>query len=436
MLLGEPGVGKTALHDAVAREAEAAGMRVPSTVGVQYRAQTGYGALRQLLMSTPESRSAATGVAVLAAALDFKRGPAPGHDTVAEAVVSLVADLFRDRPTLLVLDDAHWLDRASAVVLGQVARRLPDSGPGTGTVCAIRIGDESFFDHSGLPLHELGPLSEAASEELLRRRFPALVPRVRRRLMADAEGNPLALLELPAALTDSQRTAGQALPKRIPLTQRLQATFASRITTLPAATRHLLLVAALEGSGNLMIVRRAVAGRCRMKHLAPAERVRLIHVDETTGRLEFRHSLMRSAVVDLSTNDQRRGVHRALAEAWVGVPEQRVWHLAQAAVEPDEQLVALLEEAAEVGARRGDGPNAVAALVRSAEPSPAGAERARRPAKAAYVGANLTGDVRDVPRLLDDARQAAPDADSPPPRWPPRCTCSTATATSTPPTAC
>ncbi|MEV6057132.1 AAA family ATPase [Streptomyces sp. NPDC052107] len=410
-LVGEPGVGKTALLAAAAQEAEAAGMRVLHAVGVQYRAQASYGALQQLLTSAPEIRSQATRTPALAGALGFEQGAASGHDAVAEAVVSLVAGLSRDVPVLLVLDDAQWLDRASAVVLGQVAHRLV--GTGAGLVCAVRLGEESFFDHSGLAVQELGPLSEAASEELLRLRFPALASRVRRRLIADAEGNPLALLELPAALTESQRTASQALPKCIPLTQRLQATFASRIRALPAVTRHLLLVAALEGSGNMLIVRRAAAGRCGLKHLAPAERMQLVRVDDTTGRLGFRHSLIRSAVVDLSTSDQRRHVHRALAEAWTGVPEQRAWHLAQAAVEPDEQIAALLEEAADVSARRGDGPNAVAALVRAAELSPAGSAYARRLAKAAYVGANLTGDVRDVPRLLDDARQAAPDAESP-----------------------
>ncbi|OIJ95629.1 AAA family ATPase [Streptomyces colonosanans] len=409
-LVGEPGVGKTALLAAVAQEAAAMGMLVLHAVGVQYRAQASYGALRQLLTSVPEIHSRAARVPALAGALGFERGAAPGHDVVAEAVVALASDLG-DIPAFLVLDDAQWLDRASAFVLGQVARRLP--GTGMGLVCAIRLGEEGFFDHSGLPLHELGPLSEAASDELLRRRFPALASRVRRRLIADAEGNPLALLELPAALTESQRTASQALPKRIPLTQRLQSTFASRIRTLPPATRHLLLVAALEGSGNMLVVRRAVAGRCSLKHLASAERMQLVHVDDTSGRLAFRHSLIRSAVVDLSTSDQRRNVHRALAEAWIKVPEQRAWHLAQAAVEPDEQIAALLEEAADVSACRGDGPNAVAALVRAAELSPTGSAYARRLAKAAYVGANLTGDVRDVPRLLDDVRQAAPDAESP-----------------------
>jgi DNA-binding CsgD family transcriptional regulator len=409
VMLGEPGVGKTALLAALAREAEAVGMRVLQAVGVQYRAQVGYGALRQLLMSTPDGRRAATGVPALAAALDFEVGTAPGHDAVIEALVSVVAGLSDERPTLLILDDVQWLDRASAVVLGQAARRL---GAGAGVVCSARLGDESFFDHSGLPRHDLAPLSEAASEELLRRRFPALAARVRRRLMAEAEGNPLALLELPAALTDSQRAASQALPSRIPLSRRLQSTFASRITALPAATRHLLLVAALDGSGSLQVVARAVAGRAGLNHLAPAERIQVVHVDDAAGRLWFRHSLIRSAVVESSTSDQRRGVHRALAKAWEDVPEQRAWHLAQAAVEPDEQIAGLLEQAAEVMARRGDGPNAVAGLVRAAELSPAGPEQARRLAMAAYVGTNLTGGLRDVPHLLDDARQAAPGKDS------------------------
>ncbi|MEV7032955.1 AAA family ATPase [Streptomyces sp. NPDC093272] len=406
VLLGDPGIGKSALLTALARDAGAAGVRVLHTVGAQYRARTGHGALRQLLASSPEAWSQAAEVPVLGAALAVERPAAPGHDAVADALTTLIAGLSRDRATLLVLDDAHWLDPASGAVLGRVARRL--AGTGAGLVAAVRTGEAGSFAYDGLAVHELRPLSEAASEELLRLRFPSLAPRVRRRLMADADGNPLALLELPASLTDSQRADAQALPARIPLTQRLLATFASRVGALPAATRHLLLVAALEGTGDLPAVRRAVAGRCHLKHLAPAERGRLVHVDDATGRLTFRHSLIRSVVVDLSSSDQRRGVHRALADAWAGVPEQRAWHLAQAAEEPDARVADLLEEAADSSVRRGDGPNAVAALLRSAGLSPAAAERARRLAKAAYLGANLTGGLRDVPRLLDDARHAAP----------------------------
>ncbi|MER5863309.1 AAA family ATPase [Kitasatospora sp. NPDC002040] len=410
VLLGEPGVGKTALLGAAAAGATARGLRVLRATGVQYRSQASFSVLVQLLTATPELRDAVTGAPVLATALGIEPGIAPGPDAVAEAVVLLLKNLSTVRPGLLVLDDVQWLDRSSAAVLERVARRL--AGTGTGLVCAARPGEGSFFDHGGLPVHELNPLSPADSEELLTRRFPALAARVRRRLIAEAEGNPLALLELPAALTDPQRTAAVPLPQRIPLTQRLQAAFAARIETLSAPTRHLLLVAALEGSGNLQVVRRAVAGRCGLKHLAPAERVQLVHIDDATGRLAFRHSLIRSAVVDLATSDQRRSVHRALAEAWIGVPEQRTWHLARAAIEPDAEIASLLEEAAEVSARRGDGPNAAGALVRAAELSPTGAERARLLAKAAYVGASLTGSLREVPRLLEDARRADPETDS------------------------
>jgi tetratricopeptide (TPR) repeat protein len=409
-ILGEAGVGKTALLAATARRAEQSGIRVWSISGVQYRAQIGYGALRQLLESSTESRRTAGEIPALAAVLDGAESGTLGDDAVAEAVVTLVSKLSADHPTLLLLDDTQWLDRASAAVLGRVARFL--SGTGAGMLCAARAGEDSFFDYTGIPFHELGPLSEGAAEQLLTRSFPTLAAPVRRRLLTAAEGNPLALLELPAALSDAQRTEPWALPERLPLTLRLQSTFASRIAGLSAATRHLLLVAALEGSGSLRIVGRAVAGKCHLKHLAPAERARLVDVDDVTGRLAFRHPLMRSAVVALSTIDQRRGVHRALAAAWHDVPEQRAWHLAQAAVEPDESVAALLEEVADLSSRRGDGPNAVAALLRAADLSPAGTERARRLAKAAYVGANLTGYVREVPRLLNSAHQAAPETDS------------------------
>lgn len=198
VLLGEPGVGKTALLAAAAREADKTGMRVLRTAGVQYRAEASYGALRQLLTATPETREGAARNPALAAALGHVRAaPSPnraadpgtdggtGHEALADAVVSLLAEGLGDRPTLLILDDAQWLDRASADILAQVARRL--LGSRIGMVSAARAGEESFFDHSGLALHEVGPLSEAASEALLARRFPALAARVRRRLMADAE---------------------------------------------------------------------------------------------------------------------------------------------------------------------------------------------------------------------------------------------------------
>ncbi|WTW99087.1 AAA family ATPase [Streptomycetaceae bacterium NBC_01309] len=405
VLLGEPGVGKTALLAAATSRAGKAGMHVLAVAGVEYKAQLSFGGLGELLSAAAVTHPSAALRDVLAVVSGYRDGPAPEPEVIAGAVLSLVRQITCDRPTLLVVDDVQWLDPASAVVLGALAHRLPATG--VGLLCTARPGAECAFDLDGLPVHDVAPLSESASEELLTDRFPALAPRVRRRLMAEAQGNPLALLELPVALTGPQRTASEALPERLPLGRRLESAFASRITGLPAATRYLLLLAALDGTGDLRVLWRAVAGRCSLKHLGPAERARLIRVDDPSG-VRFRHALTRSAVVELSTSSQRRAAHRALAQAWSEVPERRAWHLSQAAVTPDEQVAAQLERVAAVAARCGDGAAAVAALLRAADLTAAGPERARRLAEAAYVGANITGDLRDVPRLLDHARSAAP----------------------------
>ncbi|MFD8981862.1 AAA family ATPase [Streptomyces sp. NPDC059564] len=405
LLLGEPGVGKTALLTAAASRARGRGMHVMTAAGAEYRARLSYSGLGQLIEAAGGGQPSVDPGEALGVVLGRRDGPAPEPEAVVSDVLSVVGRFARHGPTLLVVDDVQWLDPASATVLGEVAPRL--EGRGAGMLCAAREGAEGFFDHSGLPIHDVGPLDEDAAEDLLVQRFPALARRVRRRLMAEAQGNPLALLELPVALSGPQRAASEALPARLPLSRRLQSAFASRIAGLPPATRYLLLLAALDGTGDLRVLRRATAGRCGLGHLGSAERAQLIRVDEPSG-LRFRHALTRSAVVELSTSDQRRSAHRALARAWQETPERQAWHLAQAAEGPDERVAALLERAAAVIARRGDGPAAVAALLRAAELTPAGPGRARRLAEAAYTGANITGDLRDVPHLLDDARRTAP----------------------------
>lgn len=301
IVLGEPGVGKSVLLATVGRRVAAAGTRVLHAAGSRFAAQSGYGALRELLP------------------------PSAGSPTVLDVTAALVAELKRGTPTLLIVDDVQWLDQASAMVLGMVARRLADDG--VGLLCSARPGTTGFFDGGGLPAHDLAPLTEAASEALLTRRFRESAPRARRRVMAEALGNPLALLELSGALTDPQRRGAEALPERLTLSRRLLDVFAPRLAALPAATRHLLLIAALEDSGDLHVLSRAVAGRCDLKHLAPAEHAQLVHVEEMTGRLRFQHPLIRSAVVQLSTSDQRRSAHRALAGALEAVPELQAWHL-------------------------------------------------------------------------------------------------------------
>ena len=232
---------------------------------------------------------------------------------------------------------------------------------------------------------------------------------MRQRILAEAGGNPLALLELPAILTAPQRLAAQRLPAVLPLTGGLQAMFADRVRALPSAAHSILLLAVLEGTGDLRVLG-ATAGQEALASLAPAEQTHLIKLREGDSKLSFRHPLVRSVVVEMSTSAERREAHRALAEALQADPDRRVWHLAEAAVGSDAQAADLLVEHAHRILRRGDPAGAVAALLRSADLTPSGPDRARRLSEAAYVGANVTGDLRNVAQLLRDAEHADPAA--------------------------
>jgi DNA-binding CsgD family transcriptional regulator len=408
LLSGDPGVGKTVLLDAAATHATAAGTRVMRAAGAEFEADLSFAALNQVLYPLLDGLpqlSALQGKA-LSVALGLSDGSPADRLVVSNAALALLLQAAAARPLLVIVDDLPWVDRASAVVLGFVARRL--AGSRVGFLAAFRSGEESFFDRSGLPGYELQSLDDAAAAALVGDRFPALAPRVRQRLLADAQGNPLALLELPVALLGGPQRAG-ALPAVLPLSRRLQSLFASRVSGLPAAARELLLLAVLEGTGDLSVLKGAMSGQRGIEDLAPAERTRLVQVDQGTGRLVFRHPLTRSAVVELSTSDQRRRAHRVLAGQRADQPERRAWHLAEAAVGPDEEVAGLLEQVADLTLRRGDAVGAIAALLRAAELSPGGEERSRRLALAAYLGADVTGDLRNVPQLLEDAHRADPE---------------------------
>ena len=299
-----------------------------------------------------------------------------------------------------------WIEQALSV-LGSVARRL--AGSKVGFFAASRSGSQSFFERTGLPELELGPLDAEASSDLISAHFPALAPRVRERLMAEAQGNPLALLELPATLTRAQRAARQTLPPALPLSRRLRALFASRITELPARTRQLLLLMALDGTGDVRVLEGTYPQGRWIEDLAFAERQRLADAGESPHRLAFRHPLIRSTVVELATSEERRRAHRELAQVWTGQLDRRAWHLAHATVEPEEEVANLLERAAYHHLRRGDGVGAVSALTRAADLSPRGADRSRRLAEAAYIGADVTGELRNASQLLADAHHADPE---------------------------
>jgi DNA-binding CsgD family transcriptional regulator len=253
-----------------------------------------------------------------------------------------------------------------------------------------------------LPQYRLHPLTEEAAQSLVGN---ALAPTVRRRVLAEAAGNPLALLELPDALTGAQRRAAAQLPAVLPLTERLEALYADRVKNLPGMCRWTLLLGALGGRNAIRVV-----GRNYLETVAPAERDHLVSVARDGGEFTFNNSLIRAAVVSVSTTADRRRAHQALATALNASPERRAWHLGEAATEPDENVAGLLERSAELAHARGDSERAIASLTRAAELSPEPNRRARRLALAAYLGADAAGeiDIAEQFALLARRHKSAP----------------------------
>ena len=411
LLTGEPGMGKTALLDAAQERAMAAGVRVLRAAGAQFEADVSFSGLSQVLLPLGEELeglSARQGEA-LKVAQGLTAGSPSDRLVVANAALAVLRQAAVAWPLLVILDDLLWLDRASSLVLGFAARRL--DGSRVGFLAAARTGAGTFFDGASLPEHEVRPLDGEAAAGLVSARFPELAPRILRRVLAEAQGQPLALLELPAILDDAQRRGWAALPSTLPLSRRLRTLFAAQVSDLPARTRQLLLLAALDGTGDLAVLQVAAAARREIDDLAPAERAGLVHVEEGTDRLAFRHPLIRSTVLQLSVSEDVRRAHRTLAARLGDQPERRAWHLGSAALGPDEDVAGLLERVARQMLRRGHAADAVAALLRSAQLSPRGTDRSLRLAEAACLSVTVTGELSRARRLLAEVRQAAPELD-------------------------
>ncbi|MER7742934.1 AAA family ATPase [Streptomyces sp. NPDC096538] len=410
LLSGEAGVGKTELLDAVAQTASEAGMHVLRAAGVQFEADVSYSALNQALLPLADlfGNLSSTHQDAIEVALGLREGTPPQRLLLSNAALALLQAGVLKGPVLLVVDDLQWVDRASAAVFGFIARRI--TGKPISFLGASRTETGSFFERSGLPQLELPPLDDEAATRLVDSRFPSLAPTARRRVLETAQGNPLALLELPSALRAGQREAHENLPYVLPLSQRLQSLFVSRIQNLPAGTQYLLLVASMDGTGDLSTLHGAAresGGDVTLEDLVPAEHDQLVSVDASARRLLFRHPLISSAVVELSTSSQRRAAHQVLARV-LSDPERRAWHLGEAALEPDEQVAVQLEQHARRILNRGDAVAAIAALTRAADLSPVDTERARRLTEAAYIGADATGSLRSASDLLEDARRVDP----------------------------
>jgi DNA-binding CsgD family transcriptional regulator len=408
-MLGEAGVGKTALLDVAAERARQAGMLVLHGSGTEFEADIPYAGLNQVLLDVRDRVGSLDPASwgVLTVALGYGHGESPDRRQVGNAAVALLRHVSVDQPVLVLVDDAHWLDRASAAALGFVARHL--TGNRIGLLSAACSGVASCYDTDGHSLFPVRPLNDRSSAALVDATAPGLPWAVRRRLLDEAQGNPLALIELPTVLSSNSPCVGGSLADILPLSDKLQAMFARRITGLPDRTRAVLLAAVFEGSGDLRPLREA-SGDPRLEVLAPAEECGLIRLDHAMARIAFGHPLIGSTIVSLSSCDDRRRAHRALARS-VGMQlERRAWHLAEANPGPDEGVAVLLESVARRAMHDGDAVGAVAALTRAAELSPGPEGVARRLTEAAYIDAEVNGHATEAESLLVRAREAFPDS--------------------------
>jgi DNA-binding CsgD family transcriptional regulator len=370
-----------------------------STAGALSEAQLAFSGLHQLLLPQlgrldllPDPQRQA-----LETAFGIAEGDAPDLFLIGLATLGLVADRSAETPLLFVVDDAHWLDRPSSEVLGFVARRV-ESDPAV-LLFGVREGLPSSLDDAGLPELLLAGLDQDASNALLDLGAVTLPFDLRRRILEEADGNPLALIELPAAAAELGTHTPQSGP--LPLTARLEQAFASRLTTLGADVQELLLLAALD-EVDLAELSRAAGKPVDPADLAPAVAAGLGTLD--SGGFRFRHPLIVSAVKQAATADQLRSAHAALAEALGDEPDRAVWHRAAAAAGPDEGVAEELDAAAQRATSRGAGDVAVSAFERAADLTAEPQRRAQRLFLAGDLAREL-GRSSDGVRLLKTAQQ-------------------------------
>jgi len=403
VLTGEPGVGKTALLDHA--RVTAAGWRVMRLVGSEAEHGIPLAGLHQLVYPlAPHVDQLGERDATLLHELLDGHAMIPSVMGAGIAVLELLHVAASEAPLLVLLDDAQWLDIESSHVLGFVARRLGDGR--AKLLVAARGEPVTPLREAGLDELAVGALDEGSAQALLALRFPALGGAARAVVLEHAAGNPLALVELPTSVGPGTAAVDDAaVGSALPLTARLERVFAGRLALLDAEARRELLLGALDGlAAGVGAAAAGPAGGYRMHSVDAAIAQGLLTAD-AAGRLAFRHPLVRSAVVQLATPNERREAHARLAEVHAGDLERRASHLSAAVVDPDDAVAADLERAAQYAVRRGGAIAAVAWLTRAAELSEQASERTRRLAEAAYIAGQAA--------LLDQARdlmdRSAPD---------------------------
>ena len=371
---GEPGVGKSVLLDYLAEGAS--DCRVARATGVESEMELAFAGLHQLLSPVLDllDRLPVPQREALRTAFGLSAGPAPDRFLLGLAVLGLLSEAAAEQPLICVVDDEQWLDRASLQALGFVARRL--AAEPVGLVFAARMEGAEL---AGLPELVVEGLGEEDARALLDSALPgSLDARVRDLIVAEARGNPLALMELPRGLPPGELAGGFGLPGAVSLPGRIEDSFGRQLKGLPGQTRRLLALAAADPSGDPLLVWRA-AGRLGIPVAAGASTMGSGLV-EFGARVRFRHPLARSAAYLSVSVQQRQEIHRALAEATdpAADPDRRAWHRAQAAAGPDEEVAAELERSAGRAQDHGGLAAAAAFLERAALLTPAPKRRAER----------------------------------------------------------
>jgi DNA-binding CsgD family transcriptional regulator len=376
VVTGEAGMGKTALLADAAERARSAGMRVLPVTGRESESKLAFAGLYQLLRPVLSGAAALPGrqAQALLSAVGLVADPGAADPLLTGvAVLTLLSDLSEHSPVLVVADDAHWLDHSSLEALAFAGSRL-DTERVVLLVGARGQAPPLGFDR-GFPELHLEPLPAADAGLLLDGQPRPPRGRARTQVLAQAAGNPMALIELAKVIADDPAASRHWAAEPLPLTDRLTAVLTSRFATLPEQAQAALLLAAVADGPDL----RAAASRSSgpdARALAPAEQLGMIKIDRTG--LRFSHPLVRSAIYHSAPFAQRAAAHRQLAEALHDQPDRRAWHLAAAALQPDEHVASLLEATAAQAQRRGGAAAAALALERAAELSPDPGDQARR----------------------------------------------------------
>jgi len=402
VLHGDPGVGKSALLAAARQAARARGCRVLTAVGVESEAQLPFAGLHQLLRPVQASVAGLPVIQrdALLTAFGLSEGPRTEPFLIALAAANMLAAVAVDRPVVALADDVQWLDPQTQEVLTFLAHRA--AGTPIVVIGAVRTGHPGPLQSAGLPELDVSGVDDGAAEQILLTHAGDLSAAGRRRIRQEAQGNPLALLELAAVW----RRAGApgTDPQQPNLPARLERAFAGRISELPARTRDALLVAAVDPVGDLteILAATSVLASEEATHdvLDPAVAARLVVVGD--GLVEFRHPLVRSGVLQSETVARRQAANAAMADVLADEPYRRTWHRAQSIVGPDDRIADELAANVAEALRRGGVMSAIADLARAAQLTCSSAGRGHRLLLAAEHAFSLGGaDI--VNRLVQEA---------------------------------